>query len=105
MFLFTKMAVTFANILLADLETQILSKSVIQPMIWKRNIDDIFSLWDVSKPDIDKFITQVNSHHPAIKFTAEISNTEATFLDTVVYKGKCIKITIHSGYKNTLQVE
>ncbi|XP_068755861.1 uncharacterized protein [Montipora capricornis] len=84
----TKMAVAFANIFMAYIETEILSKSVIKPLIWKRYIDDIFSLWDVSKQDIDKFITQANSHHPTIKFTAEISNTEATFLDTVVYKGK-----------------
>ena len=84
----TKMAVAFANIFMADLETLIFSKSLIKPMIWKQYIDNIFSLWDVSKPDIDKFITQANSHHPTIKFTAEISNTEATFLDTVVYKGK-----------------
>ena len=62
--------------------------SVAKPTIWKRYIDDIFPLWDVSKPDIDKFIEQANSHHPTIKFTAEISTTETTFLDTVVYKGK-----------------
>ena len=84
----TKIAVAFANIFMANIETQILSNSVakptIWPTIWKRYIDDIFSLWDVSKPDIDKFIEQVNSHHPTIKFTAEISNTETTFLDTVV---------------------
>jgi len=34
------------------------------------------------------FIEQANSHHPTIKFTAEISNTETTFLDTVIYKGE-----------------
>jgi len=45
-------------------------------------------LWDVSKADINKVIEQANSHHPTIKFAAEISNTETTFLDTVVYKGK-----------------
>lgn len=84
----TKMAVAFANIFMANIETEILSNSVAKPTIWKRYIDDIFSLWDVSQPDIDKFIEQANSHHPTIKFTAEISNTETTFLDTVVYKGK-----------------
>ena len=83
----TKIAVAFANIFMAGIETQILGKSVRKPMIWKRYID-IFSLWDNGKPDIDKFIIQANSHHPTIKFTAEISNTEAPFLDTVVYKGK-----------------
>ena len=84
----TKMAVAFANIFMANIETQILGNSVTKPTIWKRYIDDIFSLWDVNKPDIDKFLEQANSHHPTIKFTAEISNTEITFLDTVVYKVK-----------------
>ena len=89
----TKMAVAFANIFMANTETQILSNSVTKPTIWKRYIDDISSLWNVSKPDIDKVIEQANSHHPTIKFTAEISNTEITFLDTVVYKGKRFRDT------------
>ena len=86
----TKMAVAFANIFMANIETQILSNSVTKPTIWKRYIDDIFSLWDVNKPDIDKFIEQGNS----MKFTAEISNTKIIFLDTVVYKG--IRFRDHS---------
>jgi len=83
-----KMVVAFANIFMSKIETQILSKTVKKPTVWKRYIDDIFSLWDASKTDIDRFIEQANSHHPTIKFTAEISNTETTFLDTVIYKGK-----------------
>jgi len=83
-----KMAFAFANIFMANIETQILSNSVAKPTVWKRYIDDIFSLWDVSNPDVDKFIEQANSHHSTIKFKAEISNTETTFLDTVVYKGE-----------------
>ena len=38
--------------------------------------------------DIDLFIEQANSFHPTIKFTAEISQIETTFLDTTVYKGE-----------------
>ena len=86
--LLRNIAVAFANNFMANIETQIISNSVTKPTIWKRYIDDIFSLWDVNKPDIDKFIEQANSHHPTLKFTAEISNTETTFLDTVVYKRK-----------------
>ena len=86
-----KMAVAFANIFMANIETQILSKNVIKPTVWKRYIDDIFSLWDISKPDIEQFIEQANSHHPTIKFTAEISDIETTFLDTVIYKGERFK--------------
>ena len=87
----TKMAVAFANIFMAHIETQILSKSVIKPTVWKRYIDDIFSLCDISKPDIEEFIVKANSHHPTIKFTAEISDMETTFLDTVIYKGDRFK--------------
>ena len=39
------------------------------------------------REDLDIFITQANTYHPMIKFTAEISDTEIAFLDTVVYKG------------------
>ena len=70
---------------------QIPSKNVTKPTVWKCYIDDIFSLWDISKPDIEQFIEQANSHHPTIKFTAEISDIETTFLDTVIYKGERFK--------------
>ena len=63
----TKMAVAFANIFLAKVETDILSQSVIKPLVWKRFIDDIFSLWNVSRDEISKFIEQANKHHPRIK--------------------------------------
>ena len=66
---------------------QILSKNVSKPTVWKRYIDDIFSLSDISKPDIEQFIEQANSHHPTIKST----ETETTFLDTVVYRGERFK--------------
>ena len=37
------------------------------------------------------FIELANNYHPTIKFTAEISDTEITFLDTCVYKGERFK--------------
>ena len=75
----TKTEVSFANIFIAHIETTILSRTIIKPTVWKRYIDDIFSLWDISKPDIEAFIEQANLHHPTIKFTAEISDTETVF--------------------------
>ena len=56
----TKTAVSFANIFMAHIETTILSRTVFKPTVWKRYIDDIFSLWDISKPDIEAFIEQAN---------------------------------------------
>jgi len=82
------MAVAFANIFIVKGETEILSQSAPKPLAWKRYIDDIFSLWDNSREDLTQFIDQANKHHPTIKFTAEISGTETTFMDTSVYKGE-----------------
>ena len=85
----TKMAVAFANIFMADIETQIDSQSVaVKPTVWKRYIDYILTLWDTSNlHDIERFIEQANSYNPTVKFMAEISNAETTFPDKVIYKG------------------
>ena len=54
----------------------------------KVHIDDILSLWNVDKKEIEEFIVLGNSHHPTIKFTAEISEKEVNVLDTAVFKGE-----------------
>ena len=72
----------FANIFMGKVETQILSQSALKPLAWKRYIDDIFSVWNVNKDEVTQFIEQANSHHPTIKFTAEVSDKGTTFLDT-----------------------
>ena len=84
----TKMAVSFANIFMGKVESQILERSAKKPLAWKRYIDDIFSIWNINKDEVTQFIEQANSHHQTIKFTAEVSGTETTFLDTKVYKGE-----------------
>ena len=76
----TKMAVSFANIFMAAVETEIINRSHFKPLTWKRYIDDVFSLWNINKEEIN-----------SIKFTAEISDKEITFLDTCVYKGEKFK--------------
>ena len=83
----TKMAVTFANIFMARIERQILSQSCIKPLFWKRYIDDVFTLSNTSLDKIESFAEKANNFHSTTKFTAEISETEITFLDTKVYKG------------------
>jgi len=82
----TKVAVAFANIFMSAIETEIIRLSSNKPLVWKRYIDGIFSLWNIDKKDIGLFIELANNHHPTIKFTAEISDTEITFLDACVHK-------------------
>ena len=62
--------------------------SVNKPLPWKRFIYEVFCLRDTNKEEIEHFIEQANSYHPTIKFTAELSQLETTFLDTTVYKGE-----------------
>ena len=101
----TKMAVAFANIFMADIETKMISQSKTKPIEWKRFIDDIFSLWDSDKKEINLFIEQANNFHPTIKFTAEISDNETTFLDTIIFKGERFRnesiLDIRTHYKPT----
>ena len=83
----TKMAIAFANIFMAKIEKEILRQSDTKPIFWKRFVDDVISMWNTSRDKIEDFLLEANSFHPTIKFTAEISETETTFLDTKVYKG------------------
>ena len=101
----TKMAVAFANIFMASIEKEILRQSVYKPLTWKRFIDDVFCLWDTNKEEIEHFIEQANLYHPTIKFTAEVSQSETTFLDTTVYKGERFEkesiLDVRTHYKPT----
>ena len=70
-----------------SVETEIISLSKTKPLEWKRYIDDIFSLWNADKKEIEDFIVLAKRHYLTIKFTAENSNKEVNFVDTAVYKG------------------
>ena len=71
----TKMAVAFANIFMAKIETEILNQNATKPLVWKHYIDDVISIWNTTREEITQFIEQGNCHHPTIRFTAEISET------------------------------
>ena len=78
-----KMAVAFANLFMAEIETKA------EPSRKYGNVTSMkFSLHGMSIKDIDLFIEQANTFHPTIKFTVEILEKEIIFLDTVVYKGE-----------------
>ena len=66
----TRTAVSFAN-----MEYIKISKTVIKAAVWKRYMDDISSLWDISK------LEEVNLHYPTIKFTTDIYNSKGKRLN------------------------
>ena len=83
----TKTAVSFPNIFMAKIETAVIDQHSTRPLLWKRYIDDVFSLWDTNREEINNFIEHANNYQPTIKFTADISDKEIVFLDTCIYKG------------------
>ena len=87
----TKVMVAFSNIFMAKIEEQILERSQLKPLDWKRFIDDIAFIWEATIQEVEEFIKEANHFHPTIKFTAEISDTRATFLDTTLFKGARFK--------------
>ena len=77
----TKMAPAFANLFMGDFERKALDNSPDKLYLWWRYIDDIFLIWTLGEEKLDKFITNLNSLHPTIKFTSERSTTLIPFLD------------------------
>ena len=83
----TKMAPSYANIFMAELEERLLANYPIQPFLWKRYIDDILCIWPGPPSELKKFIEYLNKAHPTIKFTFECSTQSVDFLDLTIYKG------------------
>ena len=84
----TKMVPPYAIIFMDSLEEDILSNSILKPLVWWRYIDDIFMMWEHGEEELQKFLETLNCYHPTIKFTAEYSRAKINFLDvTVVKKG------------------
>ena len=80
----TRMAPSYANIFMAQLEQRILAKTNVSPHIWWRYIDDIFAIWNHGEAALESFMEELNHIHPTIKFTAEWSRESISFLDTRV---------------------
>ena len=56
--------------------------SLNQPLSWFRFIDDVDMKWTHGDKELDEFLEHVNSIHPSIKFTHEVSKTKMSFFDT-----------------------
>ena len=83
----TKLAPSYANLFMEDLEQKMLNSHHLQPTTWFRYIDDIFFTWDHGEEELRYWLTFLNDYHQSIKFTMETSKTEVNFLDTKVKKG------------------
>ena len=82
----TKMAPSYANLFMSDLEDRLLSSAPQRPLVRWRFIDDIFCIWCGGQDSLDEFINYINSCHATIKFTANYSPNSVNFLDVTINK-------------------
>ena len=102
-----------ANLFMEDLEVQAIRTSPTPPSLWKRFVDDTFTI--IKKEDRSSFLQHLNSIHQNIKFTCEELRDDGSmpFLDILVTPKEdgssvhqCLEnqptlIQIYSGTVNT----
>ena len=72
-----------ANLYMESFEEQAITTSSYKPTIWKRYVDDTFTILDHGK--VDDFLQHLNNQQPSIRFTMETeNNNKLAFLDTAV---------------------
>ena len=83
----TPMAPNFANMFMSQIENTIITYApdALQPLLWKRYIDDIIIVWQHGEESLIKFIEHANSIHATFKFESEYSKDKVNFLDTTIY--------------------
>ena len=76
---------SFANIFMGSFEGKYVYTHPKQSLLYVRFLDDIFFIWQHCDEDLEKVIEKLNTSHPKITLTAEISDSEVSFLDTEVH--------------------
>ena len=98
-----------ANLFMDRFERAFLAREPIQPLVWKRYIDDILCIWTGSRSELDNFLDRLNRAHHSMKFTWNISNERMQFLDLNIFKGDrftetgLLDLSTHFKSTNTFQ--
>ncbi len=100
----TRMAPSYANIFMGELEHCLLQSVSCRPTTWWRYIDDIFAFWNDGEERLQEFLEEINSFHLSIKFTAEWSREKISFMDTtVILDGNNIHTDLYTKPTDTHQ--
>ena len=74
-----------ANLYMESFEEQAITTSSYEPRIWKRYVDDTFTILD--RENVDDFLQHLNNQQPSIRFTMETEkDNKLAFLDTAVLR-------------------
>ena len=78
----TKMGPSYANLFVGYIEHKFFNQyNGPKPELYRRYIDDCVGATSSTREELNQFITAVNSFHPALKYTWEISDSSLAFLD------------------------
>ena len=81
----TKMGPSYANLFVGYIEQKVFNQyNGPKPELYRRYIDDCVGATSSTREELNQLITAVNSFHPALKYSWEISNTSLAFLDIKV---------------------
>jgi hypothetical protein len=80
----SKFAPSFSSIYMHWFESTHLLNAPIQPIIWRRFINDIFAVFICTDEELQQFYEWLNNLHESIKFTMDNSENGLPFLDTFV---------------------
>ena len=99
----TRLAPSYANIFMDHFERTFVYTYDIQPLLWKRYIDDIFVLWTAGAQALTSFVEYLDNCLPSIKFEANISDTTINFLDVkATLKDNAITTSLYTKETDTL---
>ena len=74
-----------ANLYMESFEEQAITTSSFELRIWKRYVDDTFTILD--RENVDDFLQHLNNQQPSIRFTMETEkDNKLAFLDTAVLR-------------------
>ena len=87
----TKMGPSYANLFVGYIEHQFFNQ-----YNYRRYIDECVDATSSTREKLNQFITAVNSFHPALKYTWDISDTSLAFLDIKVsVEGNGLYTSVH----------
>ena len=94
-----KCAPCFANLYINELEKRFLESRLphLRPSMWKRYIDDILCVLPHPHSELETFLRDLNEFDGDIRFTWDVSDTKANYLNIHVYKGDRIHSTPLAG--------
>ena len=89
-----------AEIYMRSIETTAITTADTPPRIWKRHVDDVFSI--LRRCNLEQFFQHINSLHPKTKFTMEREeNLTIPFLDTLIQRNQDGTISVKVYRKPT----